>query len=360
MKPLLSVKDLYLSFKTFRGEVKALAGVNLDVYEGEVLSLVGESGCGKSVTALTIVGLLPENAIVKSGKIIFKGENLLEKDPEEIRKIRAYEIATVFQDPMTYLNPVLSIETQLKEIIELRNDIVNDAYKMMKRSGSIDIIRLLNMKSNFEVENKVNVSKSIKKRIIKRIMIEILNLVRLPDPNRILKSYPFELSGGMRQRIMIAMALVRRPSLLIADEVTTALDVTIQAQILSLLKELRDKISTSVILITHDLSLAAEIADRVAVMYAGRVVEVAPVDKIFAEPLHPYTKLLLRSIPDMYSPGERLAYIPGTVPDLVYPPPGCRFHPRCPFIMEICKKRVPKGTYLEGERYVECFLYKRD
>lgn len=358
MEPLLSIRDLYLSFKTFRGEVKALAGVNLDIYEGEVLALVGESGCGKSVTALTILGLLPDNAVVKGGEVLFKGENLIEKDEEEVRRIRAYEIATIFQDPMTYLNPVLNIETQLREVIELREDLVFDAYKMVSKKGRLDIVRLLNMKGKYEKENSVRPPKSVRSDLIRKIMLEVLNLVRLPDPDRILHSYPFELSGGMRQRIMIAMALVRRPSLLIADEVTTALDVTIQAQILSLLKELRDKISMSVILITHDLSLAAEIADRVAVMYAGRVVETAFVERIFREPLHPYTKLLLRSIPDMYKPGEKLEYIPGTVPDLVYPPPGCRFHPRCPYVMDICKEKGPKGVYFGGGHYVECFLYR--
>ncbi len=359
MERILSIRDLRLSFKTYRGEVKALAGVNLDLYEGEILALVGESGCGKSTTALAILGLLPENAEVKGGEIVFRGENLLEKSPEEMRLVRAYDIAAVFQDPMTYLNPVLRIETQIKEVIDLRNDIIRDAYEMMNNDGRLDIIKLLNIRpmNRHEVDG-FKIDKGLRDDIIREISIEILKLVRLPDPERVLKSYPFELSGGMRQRVMIAMALVKRPTLWIADEVTTALDVTIQAQILALMKELRSKIKMSVLMITHDLSLVAEIADRVAVMYAGRVVEAADVSELFRNPLHPYTKLLLKSIPRIDMDIERLEYIPGTVPDLVNPPSGCRFHPRCPYIMDICKVETPKPVILGDGHYVECYLYK--
>ncbi len=357
MRTILEVKDLYMSFKTYRGEVKALNGVSLKIYEGEVLALVGESGCGKSVTALSILGLLPENAMIKKGEILFKGDDLLKKSKEEMRRYRAYELASIFQDPMTYLNPVLSIETQLLEVIMMQKDIIHEAIKNTKESRSIDIIKLLDIKASMKTMNE-KVPRRLGKEIARKIAIEILKLVRLPDPERILKAYPFELSGGMRQRVMIAMALIRRPSLLVADEITTALDVTVQAQILHLLKDLKDKVATSTLFITHDLSVAAEVADRIAVMYAGRIAEVAPVRKIFRNPLHPYTKLLLRAIPNIEKPSEKLEHIPGTVPDLVDPPPGCRFHPRCPYAMDICKTKIPMRKEVEKDHEVECFLYQ--
>lgn len=358
-KPILEVQNLKVNFHTYRGEVKALNGVDFKLYKGEVLALVGESGCGKSVTALTITGLLPENAYILDGKILLKGENLLEKSKEEMRKVRINEIAIVFQDPMTYLNPVLTIGKQLEEVFMLQEDMLKEAAALEKSKGSVEFMGLIRGGTRKEKRSNVAVSKISKrelKRIAEKLCIDILKLVKLPDPERILKQYPFELSGGMRQRAMIAMALARRPSIFIADEITTALDVTIQAQILTLLKELKEKIDTSVLMITHDLSVAAEMADRIAVMYGGNVVEVAPTADIFKKPLHPYTQMLLRAIPDITNPRERLESIPGTVPEMINPPPGCRFHPRCKYAMPICTKEKPKIKEIEEGHEVACFL----
>ena len=360
-EPVLEVENLKVNFHTYRGEVKALNGVNFKLYKGEVLALVGESGCGKSVTALSITGLLPENAYVLDGKILLKGENLLEKSKEEMRKIRANEIAIVFQDPMTFLNPVLTIKTQLEEVFMLQEDTLKEAATIKKSKGSLRFMDLIKSgeKNKKQRENAAvsKISKKELKGIAEELCIDILKLVKLPDPERILKQYPFELSGGMRQRVMIAMALARRPSIFIADEITTALDVTIQAQILHLLKDLKEKIDTSVIMITHDLSVAAEIADRIAVMYGGNVVEIAPTVDLFKKPLHPYTQMLLKAIPDITNPRERLESIPGTVPEMINPPPGCRFHPRCKHAMPICTKERPKIKVVEKNHEVACFLF---
>lgn len=387
--PILEVKDLRVNFHTYRGEVKALNGVNLKLYEHEVLGIVGESGCGKSVTALSIIGLLPQNASVVGGQILFKGEDLLKQSEEKIRLVRAHEIATVFQDPMTYLNPVLTIQTQLEETFMFnKNALAHLAIRRKKgKIGYRDF--LLYRKSNenciekseasesksknffrkiiFPFSNKEHnnslvqmpkVSKSDIKEVARTLCVEVLRLVKLPDPERILRQYPFELSGGMRQRVMIAMALARCPSIFIADEITTALDVTIQAQILHLLRELRDEIDASVLLITHDLSVAAELAGRVAVMYGGNVVEVAPTRKIFEEPLHPYTRLLMKAVPDINRPAERLESIPGTVPEMINPPSGCRFNPRCPSAMDICHKKRPELKEMTKNHEVACYLYQ--
>lgn len=355
---LLEVRDLKVNFHTYRGEVKALNGVDLKLYRGEVLALVGESGCGKSVTALTITGLLPENAYVVGGEIILKGENLLKKTKEEMRKIRINEIAIVFQDPMTFLNPVLTIKTQLKEVFMLQKEMLEEAVIIEKTKGTLQFMDLIKESEKLKKPANIQrVSKKELKRAAEKLCVDILRLVKLPDPERILKQYPFELSGGMRQRVMIAMALARRPSLFIADEITTALDVTIQAQILHLLKELKEKIDTSVLMITHDLSVAAEIADRIAVMYGGNVVEVAPTRELFKNPLHPYTQMLLRAIPNIRNPVDRLEAIPGTVPEMINPPPGCRFHPRCKYAMDICTGERPKIKVVEKNHEIACYLY---
>jgi len=354
---VLEVKDLKVLFSTYRGEVKALNGVDLGLYKREVLGLVGESGCGKSVTALTILGLLPENAHVTSGKILFRGEDILKKSKEQMRLLRANEIATVFQDPMTYLNPVLTIETQLKEVFMLNTDLLRQAVVWQRNhrneitfddllSGRIDI-------GNKSADPKV--SKDEINRMAKSLCIDILRLVKMPDPERILRQYVFELSGGMRQRTMIAMALARRPSVFIADEITTAVDVTIQAQILNLMRGLRDKIDASTLLITHDLSVAAENADRIAVMYGGNVVEVAPTVEIFKNHLHPYTSLLMKAIPDVKNPSERLESIPGTVPEMINPPSGCRFHPRCPIATDKCTVEKPELKKILKNHEVACY-----
>jgi peptide/nickel transport system ATP-binding protein len=356
-KPILEIQNLRVNFSTYRGTVKALNGVDLKLYPQEVLAVVGESGCGKSVTAQTVIGLLPENAYVLEGEILFNGENLLKKSKEEMRKFRMSECAIVFQDPTTYLNPVLKMDAQIKEAILLNKEALKIAVIADEEGKKIGYSEFLSMKTNLPAESSKEHKVSNKKvdRMAEKLVIDILKVVKLPDPERILRSYPFELSGGMRQRTMIAMALARRPSIFIADEITTALDVTIQAQILYLLKELRKEISTSTLLITHDLSVAAEIADRIAVMYGGNVVEVASTRTIFKNPLHPYTSLLLKAIPNILAPVERLQSIPGSVPDMVNPPPGCRFHPRCSFATEACKVGNPKLKEVEEGHEVACY-----
>lgn len=354
---VLEVKDLRVNFHTYRGEVKALNGVDLELFKREILGLVGESGCGKSVTALTILGLLPENAHIIGGEILFKGDNLLEESREDMRILRAHELATVFQDPLTYLNPVLKVETQLMEVFMLNKELLKEAVIAQNIHGkNVTFGDLLSWKSETASEPNAKVSNSEIKKMAKHLCVDLLRLVKLPDPERILSEYPFELSGGMRQRVMIAMALARRPSVFVADEITTAVDVTIQAQILYLMRELRDKIDASTIMITHDLSVAAEIADRIAVMYGGNVVEVAPTVKIFRDPLHPYTQMLMKAIPNVKKPVDELNSIPGTVPEMINPPSGCRFHPRCPFAMDKCKKKRPKLIETAENHEVACYL----
>ena len=354
---ILQIQDLKLNFHTYRGEVKALNGVNLKLYQQEVLALVGESGCGKSVTALAITNLLPQNASIISGEILFNGENLLKKSKEQMRKFRMTECAIVFQDPATYLNPVLQMKLQLKEAILLNKDALKQAAIAEEEGKKIRYAEFLSMKtvSNANPDKDRKISKRKINEMAEKLIIDILRVVKLPDPERILKAYPHELSGGMKQRAMIAMALARRPSIFIADEITTALDVTIQAQILHLLKELRRKIATSTLMITHDLSVAAEIADRIAVMYGGNVVEVASTWSIFKQPLHPYTRLLLKAIPNILSPVKQLQSIPGSVPDMINPPPGCRFHPRCNLAKEVCKVGNPKLKEVEKGHEVACY-----
>ncbi len=353
---ILGVKNLRVNFHTYRGEVKALNGVELELYQREILGLVGESGCGKSVTALTILGLLPENAHIVSGEILFKGNNLLEESREDMRNLRAHELATVFQDPLTYLNPVLKVETQLMEVFMLNKELLKEAVIAQNIHGkNITFGDILSWKSETTSKPDANVSNSEVKKMAKHLCVDLLRLVKLPDPERILREYPFELSGGMRQRVMIAMALARRPSVFVADEITTAVDVTIQAQILYLMRELRDRIDASTIMITHDLSVAAEIADRITVMYGGNVVEVAPTVKIFKNSLHPYTKMLMKAIPNVKKPVKTLASIPGTVPEMINPPPGCRFHPRCPFAMDKCEEKRPKLIEMAEDHKVACY-----
>jgi peptide/nickel transport system ATP-binding protein len=355
---ILEIKNLKVNFTTYRGIVKALNNVDLKLYAHEILGLVGESGCGKSVTALTIANLLPENAQVVDGQIIFKGEDLLKKSKEELRLIRASEIASIFQDPMTFLNPVLTIGAQLEEVFMLNKETLKQAIvkkKVLKRKLNYsDFLSLKRKTNDIPIDN---ISKKDIKEVVKDLCIEVLKIVKLPDPERILQQYPFELSGGMRQRCMIAMALARRPSILLADEITTALDVTIQAQILHLIKELRDIIDASILLITHDIAVAAEVADRIAVMYAGNVVEVASSIDIFKNTLHPYTRMLMKSIPIIGKLTEKLEFIPGTVPDLVNPPSGCRFHPRCPYATEKCRINTPELKEVAKNHEVACHLY---
>jgi peptide/nickel transport system ATP-binding protein len=355
---LLETRDLTVNFHTYRGEVKALDHVQLQLYPHEVLALVGESGCGKSVTALTILGLLPQNARILEGQVIFKGQDLLKMTPEQVRDVRAEGIAAIFQDPMTFLNPVLTVGVQLKEAFLVQKHLWSAETRGKSATGAIDAeIRGFLLEKGSEKEASKHESGREREKIAEELSKDILKLVRLADPERVLLQFPHELSGGMRQRCMIAMALARRPSIIVADEITTALDVTVQAQILTLLKELRDTIDASSILITHDLSVAAETADRIAVMYAGHVVEVATTVELFRNPLHPYTQLLMKCIPDVRKPVTHLESISGSVPDLIDPPTGCRFHPRCPFAMEVCRVTKPVLKDIGNGHMVHCHLY---
>ncbi len=290
-RPLLEVKGLYTSFKTRHGLVRAVDGIDFHVDRGEIMGLVGESGCGKSVTSLSIMRLIASPGNVDAGEIIFDGQDLLKLPAEDMRKIRGDRISMVFQQPTSSLNPVWTVGRQIEEVLQI--------HRGMK--------------------GKAAWGRSL----------ELLRMVGIPDPERRLKAFPHEMSGGMAQRVMIAMALACEPELLIADEPTTALDVTIQAQILDLMRNLRDETGTAIILITHDLGVVAEMCDRVAVMYAGEIVEETDVVPLFREPLHPYTKGLIGSIPVVGTVTEELAVIPGNVPNLIDLPKGCRFAPRC-------------------------------
>lgn len=367
-KAVLEVKDLKVSFHTYAGTVKALDGVDLELLEHEVFGLVGESGCGKSVTSLAIAGLLPVNATIEHGQIILEGRDLLTESKKQMRSERLHTIALVFQDPATYLNPLITIGNQITEIFEgnlkfFKDDLVNSRLDSIGKllSSTSDASKRMELEGErrdlLEIKNGKRLTKRKGKRLAKSLAMEYISLVRLPEAEKILKMYPFELSGGMRQRAMIAMALVRRPKVLLADEITTALDVTVQAQILELLKELRDKINSSIILITHDLGVVAETCDRVAVMYAGNIVEVTSAFDIFKEPLHPYTKGLLEAIPKLDTSKNELQSIKGSVPNLIYPPSGCRFHPRCPYAFDRCLKVKPPLIEVKPGHKVACLLY---
>ena len=320
-EPILKVEDLRTYFYTEDGVVKAVDGVSFELYEGETLGIVGESGSGKSVTSLSIMRLLDEKGKIVGGRIIFKGRNLLELPEAEMRKIRGNEIAMIFQEPMVALNPVYTIGDQIMEAIMLHQGVGEKEAREMA--------------------------------------IDLLRKVGIPEPEKRVDQYPHQLSGGMRQRAMIAMALSCRPSILIADEPTTALDVTIQAQILDLMKELQREYGMALIMITHDMGVIAEVADRVVVMYAGQVVEYGEVHEIFKNPKHPYTYGLLSSIPRLDVEQEKLKSIPGTVPDPLNFPPGCRFHPRCEFAEERCKVEEPKMERVGEGHYSRCFFWKK-
>ena len=363
--PVLEVKDLRVVFHTYAGEVKALDGVDLTLRRHEILGVVGESGCGKSVTALAIAGLLPENTTV-SGQIILDGRNLAELDKEQMRQVRLKDVAQVFQDPMTYLNPVLQVGFQIiealiterriyeKQLIDQRLQEIDQLEK--QDANSLQALEQERARLQTSLQSG-SISKGQERELARDIALQYLKLVRLPEPDRVFKMYPFELSGGMRQRAMIAMALVKRPKVLLADEITTALDVTVQAQILALLRELRDKIDASIVLITHDLGVVSEVCDRVAVMYAGNVVEVADLHELFKNPLHPYTQGLMAAVPRPDRSTVKLESIKGSVPDLIYPPSGCRFHPRCPKAFAACPQRKPPDIEVSKEHQVECLLY---
>lgn len=316
---LLEVNNMKTSFYTHVGEVQAVRGVSFNLNKGEALGIVGESGSGKSVTSMSVMGLLQYPGKVKNGNIIFKGEELTKKSQKEMMAIRGNEIAMIFQDPMTSLNPVYTIGNQIIEAI-VRHQHVD---KKEARVKAIDMLRT----------------------------------VGIPSPEKRVDNYPHEFSGGMRQRAMIAIALSCQPDLLIADEPTTALDVTIQAQILELMKELKDKMNTAVILITHDLGVVADVCSRVVVMYGGLIMEEGTAEQIFYDPSHPYTMGLMKSIPRMDTEEkQRLVPIPGTPPDLVKPPTGCPFAPRCPYTMKICLEQAPEYNYLTPDHRSACWL----
>lgn len=316
---LLKVKGLKTYFFTEDGVVRAVDGLDFQLRRGETLGIVGESGCGKSVTSLSILRLLGKQGKTIEGEILFDNENLLDFSDEDMRKLRGNRISMIFQQPTTCLNPVFRIGDQVIEALQIHQG--------------------LN-----------------RKEAVQRT-IELFVLVGIPDPKRRMTAFPHEISGGQAQRVMIAMALACNPELLIADEPTTALDVTIQAQILDLMRALREKVNTAIVLITHDLGVVAEMAENVLVMYAGQAVEYAPTQAIFDSPKHPYTQGLIASTPILGVVKEELETIPGQVPSLLKPPPGCRFADRCAYRMEQCTTEAPPMIKLEGDRLVRCWLY---
>ncbi len=359
---VLKVANLRVSFNTYAGEVKALDGIELSVRKGEVLGLVGESGCGKSVTALAVAGLLPPNAVVQDGSVILDGKEVLRLSGKDLQTVRLEDVAMVFQDPMTFLNPVLSVGSQITEIMSVRPELFTER---LVRHRLDQIEKGVGPKASDEDKARLqsalegkHLGKREFDRLAKSYAISVLESVRLPEPEKVFRMFPFELSGGMRQRAMIAMALVRKPKLILADEITTALDVTVQAQVLHLLKDLKKEIDASVLLITHDLAVIAELCDRVAVMYAGNVVEIADVGELFRNPLHPYTVGLLASVPRVDVPTASEATIKGSVPDLISPPTGCRFHPRCPKAFEKCPAVKPSLIEVSPGHFVSCLLYE--
>jgi len=317
---LLEVEDLYTYFMTESGVVEALDGVSFDVNYGEPVGVVGESGCGKSVTAQSILQILPKNGKIMDGKIKFKGHDLVGLTDLQMNKIRGRNIALIMQDPLSALNPVISIDKQITEVIKLHQDVDdNEALE---------------------------------------IAIKSLDAVSIPEAETRIFSYPHEFSGGMRQRILVARALALQPELLVADEPTTALDVTIQAQVLEIIKDLQKERSLGLMLITHNLGVIAEMTERVHVFYGGRVVETARTEDLFATPQHPYTRALLSSIPSFSAEKGRLEVIPGFVPQLINPPKGCRFHPRCPWATEICKTK-PAMVDLGKGHATACHHYEK-
>ena len=322
-QPLLSIRDLSVTFSVDEGDVHAVSNVSYDIHEGKTLAVVGESGCGKSVTALSVLGLIPQPpGRITSGQVLFNGEKLLDATPAQMRKIRGNDIAMIFQEPMTSLNPVYTVGAQIVEAVELHQDIKgDDAWTHAA---------------------------------------EMLHQVGIADPEQRVRQYPHQMSGGMRQRVMIAMALSCNPELLIADEPSTALDVTIQAQILELLRNIQRERNMSIMLITHDLGVVAENADDIVVMYASKIVETAAAALLFAEPLHPYTKGLLRSLPKLGEKKDRLETISGTVPDPLHFPDGCKFHPRCPTGCNDprCKTIEPDLRQVAPGRQAACWFVK--
>jgi oligopeptide/dipeptide ABC transporter ATP-binding protein len=320
---LLQVEDLHTQFFTSRGVVRAVDGVTLHVDAGETLGVVGESGCGKTMTALSILRLVPDPGRITSGRILFRGQDVTKMDDEAIREFRGNDVSMIFQDPMTSMNPVTKVGAQIQEAMTAH--------------------------ARFTPEQA------------KTRVVELLRRVRVPAAERRINDYPHQFSGGMRQRAMIAMGLANEPAMLIADEPTTALDVTVQAQIIALMKQLNRELGTAMMLITHNMALVASLCQRVIVMYAGRIVEEGPVEQIFNSPQHPYTWSLLRSVPRVdEARKDRLVSIRGLPPDLSNPPPGCKFHPRCPFVIDQCKKDEPDLAEVGPAQVARCWVLMRN
>jgi oligopeptide/dipeptide ABC transporter ATP-binding protein len=317
---ILTVSSLKTYIYIYSRVVQAVDGVHLRVGKGESVGIVGESGCGKSMTALSIMRFIPPVARTLEGSVLFEGKNLLELSPKEMRAVRGHKIAMVFQDPMSYLNPVMTVGDQIAEAVRKHQE--------------------------------------VGKKEAWRRAVDALDMVRIASPEEVARQYPHQLSGGMRQRSLIAMAISCFPSLIIADEPTTALDVTVQAQIIQLLREIRERLGLSLLLITHDLGIVAHLCDRVYVMYAGKIVEEGDVAAIFQNSKHPYTSGLIESVLYVEKPGGIVGFIDGTVPDLSKPPSGCRFHPRCRSVMGICREQEPPNVQVAAGQWTACWLYR--
>jgi len=379
---ILDIKDLEVKFYTYAGVVEALDGVNLSIRKGEILGLVGETGSGKSVTSLSVMMLVPPPGNIEKGGIYFNNEgrtqSILELNEASLRDIRGKDISMIFQEPRAYLNPVYSVEDQISEVmvVHRKQEFLQKAIEALRKKGSGKSYEanLYRRMLKEEASKAIGVASRLVarahkigtrflsmftrshtyKKELEEEVVRVLKDVEIPDPDRVAGMYPHELSGGMAQRVVIAMALACNPTMLIADEPTTNLDVTVQAQILNLIKLLKKNYNSSILYITHDLGVVAQTCDRVAVMYAGNVVETAEVFEIFSSPLHPYTQALLESIP---RPGKEFKSIPGIVPGLINPPSGCRFHDRCTYAKEICLVSKPSFLEVKKNHYVSCHLY---
>ena len=373
VKTLIEVKNLKTYFFTEEGVVKAVDGVSFDIFKNEILGLVGETGCGKSVTALSILGLVRAPVKIVNGSITLNGLNLVSLSNKEMRAYRGNDITMIFQDPLNSLNPVITVGKQVGEVFLLhQKDRIKSILRERRLVRKEKIKEKNELKDNAErltteevneinetieeLQTHIKVTLSIG-GVVKEESEKIIAEVGIADAKGILKRYPHELSGGMRQRVMISMALSCNPVLLIADEPTTALDVTIQAQILDLMKELKTKFKTSILMITHDLGIIADICDRVAVMYSGNIVEYATAIDLFKNPRHPYTQGLIGAIPSIEKRDQKLKTIRGMVPNLIYPPSGCRFHPRCDFRLEVCDKVKPRFLEISDKYFIACHMY---